>query len=63
MMCHKLKQCCIIIPARIVLVFYCNNLIDLYRHAVISYLCNSRFFVTQAKGLVLTIMYTCLFKL
>jgi hypothetical protein len=29
--------CCIVIPACIILLFYCNHWIDLYRHAVISY--------------------------
>jgi hypothetical protein len=29
--------CCIVIPACIVLLFYCNHLIDLYRHMVNSY--------------------------
>jgi hypothetical protein len=35
-------HCCMVIPACIVLLFYCNHLIDLYRHMVISYMCNFR---------------------
>jgi hypothetical protein len=43
---HRKKRvhlcyCCIVIPACTVLLFYCNHLIDLYSHMVISYLYNN----------------------
>jgi hypothetical protein len=34
--------CCMVIPACIVLLFYCIHLIELYRQMVISYMCNCR---------------------
>lgn len=42
------------------LLFYCNHLIDLYGHMIVSYFCNSfvRVFVTQVGRLVLRVLYT-----
>jgi hypothetical protein len=39
-MCGGFESCCIVILACITILFYCKYLIDLYRHMVISYLCN-----------------------
>jgi hypothetical protein len=53
----QLMYCCIVIPACIILLFYCNNFIGLYCHMVILYSCNSRVYVTQVRRLVLRILY------
>jgi hypothetical protein len=54
-----LTHCCIVMPARTLLLFYRNHFIDLYCHLFIpSYSCNSRVYVTQVKGIVLRILYT-----
>jgi hypothetical protein len=49
------SQCCIVLPACIVLLFYCNQLIDLYRHMLIFCWCNCRVYIMQVRRVVLRI--------
>jgi hypothetical protein len=42
----------ILLPTCILLVSHCHNLIDLYRHPVIFYLCNCTVYITQVRRLV-----------
>jgi hypothetical protein len=51
-------MCCIVLPACIGLLFYCNHSIYLYRRVLIFCSCNSRVYVTPVKRPVLRILYT-----